>query len=355
MCGIVGAFSKNNKPVNDWITDTFQDQLDRGTRGFGAVTFDKLTHKVFRSTEPAKILVDLALNKSSNIMFHHRMPSSSENKLSQTHPILVTHPLFKHSYLIIHNGVIHNDDEMKKVHEGLGFVYNTYLKTKEDANYVWGTFNDSEALAIELARFMEGEIKKIGAEGSMAFIGLQIKGKKVVKIFFGRNSSPLNMLLNKKGLFLSSEGEGHEIEANKLFKYNLTNYALESIPLEFLAYSPPPTNYNYNWKKDWHKGRGANSEIEKSHQARLIGFNQPHYEKDYNYDTPYSETDEYEEAVDILDDFFTQTAIPQNINQIATLVDDYAKQLKVVMQKACQKERNLALNNVPVTTPNYDD
>jgi hypothetical protein len=223
MCGIIAAFNSDNKPVNEWVIDTYEEQVGRGEKGFGIVLIDKDgSYKLKRATEPVKALVDLNLHESSMILMHHRYPTSTDNYLDQTHPIKVSDGSLNYDYLVVHNGVIINDKDLKKEHEALGFVYNTaYITTHKEE-----VFNDSECVAIEVARFIEEQTDKIGAIGSNAFLALQIgkdiknKGK-VVKVFFGRNdgSSPLNMSASKTRIRVSSEGAGDEVKPFLLYSF----------------------------------------------------------------------------------------------------------------------------------------
>jgi hypothetical protein len=124
--------------------------------------------------------------------------------------------------------MISNDDELKKKHEELGFSYTTKCIEfvskyyKNDPKTKW---NDSEAIAIELALFIEGKIKYIRTDNAAAFIVLQVNKKTNIakRCFFGRNgfSSALNISKTKGILLISSEGKGEEVKENKLFSFNV--------------------------------------------------------------------------------------------------------------------------------------
>ena len=221
MCGLIAAFNKKGN-VNDWIVNQFEDQHSRGTRGFGSILIDKSGHKILRACETTKALLDLYLNPAEAIIFHHRIPTSTDNWMDQTHPIKVSNGSLKHDYLIIHNGVISNDDELKAKHEALGFVYNTeYLNGFKQSQY-----NDSEAFAIEIARFIEKQEDELDIQGSFAFIAAAVsKDKKdegkVNRVFFGRNNgNPLNLSSSNKKIRISSEGEGDEVSPFFLYSFN---------------------------------------------------------------------------------------------------------------------------------------
>lgn len=231
MCGIITAVSKK-ETVNQKVLDQYEDQYSRGTEGFGAVFVNSdLTFSVKRSTEPVKALVDLNLIESKFIMFHHRYPTSSANKINQTHPLLVSNKKFKYDYLLIHNGVIRNDEELMEQHEGIGFKYNTKYE-----EYTRNKFNDSESLAIEVASYLEGKIKSIDIDGSASFVTLVINKKEqtVHKLVYGTNGgSPLKAIISKDEIFISSIGEGEDVPKNTLFTVNPKTLEITKKPLKF--------------------------------------------------------------------------------------------------------------------------
>lgn len=342
MCGIVAAISKQDETVNDWVINTFQEQTSRGLQGFGAVFFDKEKHIIKRATEITQALITLNLNPSNGILFHHRFPTSSKNKINQTHPFLVTHPLFKSSYLIVHNGHVSNDDELKKIHEGLGFAYTSNEKT-EDAKYVYNSFNDSEALAIELARYMEGETKEILSQGSAAFVGLRIGKKtgKVLEMFFGRNTNPLKMKLNKSGIFLSSEGEGQDIARDTLYQFKMNNFALETTPLIIPSYvapaAPEPTYKKSNWYNSFHQ-----SELGFKDKAASVPVNVMTNEEMMEMQDEPNELFEVADDIQaLIDAFYTEaeTGLYQTHVQMNDLIGGTIKDLRIQLQRYCQKAK----------------
>lgn len=231
MCGIITAISKKEN-VNDKVLAQFQNQISRGTQGFGAVFVNEdQTFKVKRSTDQVKAIVDMNLNESKFIMFHHRYPTSSANLTEQTHPLFISDDDFKHDYLVIHNGVIQNDEELLKEHEGMGFSYKTkYSDFNRDK------FNDSEGLAIEIARYLEKETTMINVEGSAAFVCLQIDKKKqtVTNVLYGTNgSSPLKVDISDDEIFLSSTGKGIDVPKNTLFNIKVKSLKITESPLVF--------------------------------------------------------------------------------------------------------------------------
>lgn len=239
MCGIIAAFDKRAKAedVNEIIVNQYEEQYSRGQEGFGGIFIKKNgEYAVTRATEPVKALLDLYANPSKMIIFHHRTPTSSDNHLDQTHPILVSDGSLKHDYLVVHNGVVSNSDELKKIHEESGMRYRTaYTNGKGIVEY-----NDTESIAIELAKFIEGGTEEIGTSSSAAFIAAQIdkKTNKIIQIFFGRSSfAVLNVHSSPGRIEISSEGKGAEVETDKLWSFSLDNLKLKSQPLCFKAYA----------------------------------------------------------------------------------------------------------------------
>lgn len=247
MCGIIGAIHFKDKaatPVNEFIINQFEDQHSRGTQGFGAVFVSPDgTYEVKRSCEPAKAIIDLYTKAAPIIMFHHRMPTSTKNKLSQTHPIVVDNGSLQYKYLVIHNGICSNSHEMKLEHEKLGFVYTTDVPVEQGSVYSRQNFNDSESIAIEIARFAEKQTEEIKAEGYAAIMALQIDKKKdkVVNILFCRTlTAALKMSLDKGQILISSEGPGTEIDDEKLYTWNLATHKLGKKEIKFYE-RPKPT------------------------------------------------------------------------------------------------------------------
>ena len=97
------------------------------------------------------------------------------------------------------------------------------VKNKKDKYYITGSeYNDSECLAIELARFNEGLSSDIDTIGSVAFIMLQVEKKtqKPVSLHYGRNSgNPLGWTVDGNYEVLASEGQD-KIEVNTWFTYS---------------------------------------------------------------------------------------------------------------------------------------
>lgn len=210
------------------IEKRYLAQRHRGTDGFGFYLPEenRLTHNV----REGRILSLLRRSNASEVLFHHRYPSSTKNVRNSCHPFS-TRDWFKHNYVGVHNGVIWNDEELKKEQEQLGIQY-----VSEGAD---GSFNDSEALIYDIARYIEGQVDYLTAEGTIAFIMVQRDTKGNPRnLYFGRNAgNPLMMLKRKNSLTLSSEGKGTPIEVNRLYKYNYKSGEISSEYMFIPSYS----------------------------------------------------------------------------------------------------------------------
>ena len=264
MCGIIfGAnIQKQEKePVNQWITEQFEDQFSRGTQGFGLVFIKQNgEYKIERACEPYKALIDLKEkeNQAPIILMHHRMPTSSQNKIQETHPFMIDNGSLKYKYLGAHNGIITNDDAIKEEHEKLGFIYTTERINNQDEK----EFNDSECLIIEISRYIEKQIKEIGVQGGGSFIVLQIDRKtdKIKKVFFGRTSEsyPLKLAKDANKIRISSEGEGHDVTTQSLYSFGLNDFKIEKIKLAKKEFPLPAESEECTHWADYHRRHGQN-------------------------------------------------------------------------------------------------
>lgn len=216
MCGIVYAkdFRTNKasrKGVNFKVIELYKKQRARGHQGFGyyAPETDRFVH----NTEEKRIIRLLSKEHGAKeILFHHRMPTSTGNIHKACHPFstrLATGKALKHTYIGVHNGVLRNEHMLKHDHKARGIDYVSLDNVK---------FNDSEALVYELALFIEGKKPTFDAAGSMAWILMELDEQhKPVKLHFGHNSgNPLKIhRKHNKFLVLSSLGPGESTIPDK--------------------------------------------------------------------------------------------------------------------------------------------
>lgn len=214
MCGIVVVIRKDGLPAYKNVLKRYRKQKHRGTQGYGYVAVkDNLVVSYQRATTEHEIEKLLEQETAPEIWFHHRNPTSTPNVEEEAHPLLIDWANLEHKYFVLHNGVIHNDDDLKKQHDAMGIEYKTLLTEafivgKKVYRHLKTNFNDTEALAVETALALDGKKKKIETEGSAAVVGLQVKEGVVVSRFFFRNSNPLNFHEDKQMITLTSEGGG---------------------------------------------------------------------------------------------------------------------------------------------------
>lgn len=247
MCGIVYAKSFKNRDVTNSVIDIFNQQRDRGTTSFGFYLpeKDRLTHHV--KERRIKRLMKRTKGLNNEILFHHRLSTSTIDVRNACHPFS-TKDYFENQYIGVHNGVIYNSTTLRDEHSKLGI---SYVSTQAD-----GTFNDSEALIYDLARYFDGLTDKVTARGSVAFVIVKrVKGE-AVSVLFGRNAgSPLKVYKNRKGVVISSEGPGLSIPANTLHELDYKTHKITTTPMglpESSFYSGYYSNGYYDKEGVWH-------------------------------------------------------------------------------------------------------
>lgn len=246
MCGIVTKIW--HKPIDskdaiENILEMYTQQRSRGTDGFGFMVIKKnLEIARYRATTEqgiTKMLKDLD-GDILGIIFHHRFPTSTANLVNCAHPIKVNHKDLKYDYYAIHNGVIYNCDDIKDKHDELGYKYETQYTEKTAYQFIkgktknWETqeveyYNDSEAIAVEAARYLENKIDVFKPTGSYAVVMLQVdkETKRAVTVHYFRNtSSPL--IMDKQGILcLRSE------KRQAGFVYDTNTYATSDSVVPF--------------------------------------------------------------------------------------------------------------------------
>lgn len=154
MCGIFGYFSKNGIPLNDlaWLTSAAET---RGRDTSGIVSFSRKQIQVSRghSTITARAKA-LALEGLFGVAGHGRLITNGDAD---------NQPVVAHGVIVIHNGIIVNDEEIWE---------NLSLKRTLDI--------DTEVLCALVRRYVDkhGSIKDIGE-----YLGRKIKGSASVLCF----------------------------------------------------------------------------------------------------------------------------------------------------------------------------
>src|SRR5688572_20172174 len=115
MCGIIYARRFDGKAVGEIVAKRYRAQRSRGHAGFGYAAVGEAV-AVRRAEIERHILEPLTASRASEILFHHRLPTSTPNVLDATHPIVVSHVSLTHEYYVVHNGIIDNADELHATH-----------------------------------------------------------------------------------------------------------------------------------------------------------------------------------------------------------------------------------------------
>ena len=255
--------SLKGRPAKGGVLKHYEAQKERGSEGFGFVSVagGKLARYARTATEKG-IRKLIAGDASELVLFHHRYPTSTINVPEAAHPIVVKNDLLARTYYVVHNGIINNDSELKEAHEKLGFEYTTEIrKVYKTTGKIYEEFewNDSEALAIELALVIEGKKKMVEATGSYAFIVFEIgSGKKLTGVYFGTNGgSPLTLSKNRKSFVLRSDGGKSQVESGVLFRYDPTSSEVEKLDKNIGVVNYPTSSgmVDYGWYNESEAGQ----------------------------------------------------------------------------------------------------
>lgn len=184
MCGIITQWTDNGTNVDTMdIVRRYDEQKTRGREGFGFSYLTKAGRiQTRRFVTEAECFHSIANVRSSFIMMHHRFPTSTTNNAEQNQPITNVSIASGKKYIIVHNGIIHNHYSLTEKHPEECETYNK--KTK--------TYNDSEALLIDMMHAIEEKREATEAEGSIAFILLECNTEGIFeRMHYARNINPL--------------------------------------------------------------------------------------------------------------------------------------------------------------------
>lgn len=264
MCGIVFYKDFNGRDVTRRVKARYQAQRQRGTEGFGY--FQPGINRLSHNPAEDRLLADMLRHPASEVLFHHRFPTSTKNVQNACHPFSTNanKALFNHSYVLVHNGYLSNDDELKRDHEALGIKY---ISDQPD-----GRFNDSEALLYDVAFYLEGKQTKLMAQGAIAFVVIERdETGKAIKLHWARNSSSPLQVQYKPGklLALASEGKGLEVAPHQLntFDYATGVITTQELTVNGYTYTSLKRNDdNYHWDYEdyagaWPTSRDASRKV----------------------------------------------------------------------------------------------
>ena len=259
MCGLALAANKKRKRVGHRVYDLYKKQKHRGQAGYGFISIqDGVMQELVRGKSELSIKSELLSEQSELILFHHRQPTSTPNTIGTTHPIFVSNDELEHDYYVMHNGCVSNDDELKKKHEELGYIYTTeYVEMKFAKNNAGEMeiletgdtkFNDSEALAIEAARLIEGKQNKMENRGAAAFFVVQLEkgSKNVAAVYYAQNFGRQLGFQKKKGWTLIASENGKEVTQLKLYRMDPKTFEITESELDMdEAHKAVKSPYHY--------------------------------------------------------------------------------------------------------------
>lgn len=254
MCGIIWLRTKTKKPCIKKLRKMYHNQQHRGQNGYGFVeVIDNTVGELQRTQTEKEVMHLLYPSQAKEVLFHHRIPTSTPNVPESNHPIPVSHKDLKYDYIVVHNGMIRNTAQLETKFLAEGYKLTTGVtevlycgKKYYPSEKAHTKYNDSEYFAIDIARAIENEdTKKIESDGSIAFIALQVEKdtRKAVNLYFGRNTNPLNLQVTDHLMSLSSEGEGKEVVPHKLHCLNYKTGDITTVRDLDIGYNykPPAT------------------------------------------------------------------------------------------------------------------
>lgn len=302
MCGVLAIIRTDGKDARKTALKRYEAQAHRGTEGYGfvAIKDNKLIEWARTETED-EIREQLEKIACDTLIFHHRTPTSTPNLAECNHPIKVSNDRLKYDYYVIHNGIIwHNESErLKKKHEAEGYKYTTEVAFFAEAgtrkipiNTKW---NDSEAMAIEMAQSVDEEKEGFKADGSIAFIAAQVEKEtgNIKKILWGSNGqSPLKFFEVKDVMItIASEGAGDEVDTNVLYSLDFTTGEIAANPYiigsESYRGGYPQPVVTIDYEEDYYD---ALEEIEEQKRKRAIA------------EFAGEDTIEYDDAIEVLNE-----------------------------------------------------
>ena len=261
MCGLAFVATKKQKYTGKRVYDLYTKQKSRGKDGFGYIAIqDGKIVNLKRTLTEEGVKKTIFEETAEIILLHHRYPTSTPNTLGTAHPIFVSNDELEYDYYVMHNGVISNHRSLKNDHDELGYVYNTEYIEKTYITYNNGVsefltegdtkYNDSESLAIEIARYFEGKHHTIDAVGAAAvFVVTLEKGtKNVIDIAYGQNYGRSLARQDKKGwVLIASEGPGKEVPPMKFYHFNPKTFVTTESDMSMDKGYKSQMGYGSNW------------------------------------------------------------------------------------------------------------
>lgn len=245
MCGILFIKGKDPATARTLARLTYGHQAHRGKLGFGIS--DTGQPENIHSLTESQFLADISKTKGDALLLHHRLPTSTVNRIGACHPFRVTFGEFVLD--VVHNGVVSNKDEVLAKLQ----IDKTTLASYEASS---NSYNDSEALALDFIDAISTKRKTLYSCGSVAIIGLERAAK---KLWLFRNSgNPMKYYEDEDTYILSSENpSGIDVEHDKLFSFEYeTGDITEVMAMETSAYQWKLEPSAHNHYRSRHRDNG---------------------------------------------------------------------------------------------------
>jgi len=211
MCGITAILAKRQKNVLPLLKDSLQQLQNRGYDSFGASYLDRgsfVSHKRIgrNHTEDFDLFADgLRDKESTNVIGHTRWATHGGITLENTHPHSSNQGLF----VLVHNGIIENYQELKTFLLTKGFTFVSDTDTEVIVNLMeYYHVQESKPLLDSI----EQAVKRL--EGTY---GLAIQCKHHEEIYLVRHGSPLLVGENDHVWMATSEKSGFVQQLKEYF------------------------------------------------------------------------------------------------------------------------------------------
>lgn len=211
MCGITAILAKRQKNVLPLLKDSLQQLQNRGYDSFGASYLDRgsfVSHKRIgrNHTEDFDLFADgLRDKESTNVIGHTRWATHGGITLENTHPHSSNQGLF----VLVHNGIIENYQELKSFLLTKGFTFVSDTDTEVIVNLMeYYHVQESKPLLDSI----EHAVQRL--EGTY---GLAIQCKHHEEIYLVRHGSPLLVGENDHVWMATSEKSGFVQQLKEYF------------------------------------------------------------------------------------------------------------------------------------------
>ena len=204
MCGIIGAIIKNPSHLKRDVYSIYRNQQYRGKNGFGIgikkPDGDMLRDRTKHEHEIFKSPLWDQIEKDDLFILHHRIPTSTPNRIECNHPLAN----LNQSLYLIHNGIITGYDELSNR------KFESQIEVEKTPQFGWrfnDNFTDSELCIhrlndLLLNNNMLDAVKMLGEENYFsAFLILQADEH---KIYFTSNGMDLSYYEFGGNKFMSS-------------------------------------------------------------------------------------------------------------------------------------------------------